>query len=511
MLHLNKIITIFLLLLFLGCNINNTSNDSKNKSEVVKNEGTVNISIPNISPRILESLAEIKNSRAVNYIDKIEITATKNGVSQVFSSDLTLNEEKKISIILEEGDYTISAKIYNLKVSETDPVVSGSEDITIISNQKNYLNIVLTPCVATEIAENTDVIISEPSYTEYRYTLAEYWSGFSGDITKTWIEEITSTGKEYWYEITPTSNFTEVKLLTQSLTSPPALISMYDQTGKLIRSMDLFKNNFITKTVIGEKYYICVLPIKTVTGEIEDCSETITFKVSPPEIVAVEDDGNNSVDTAIIIGLLDGINGNFNSPTDSDFYKLEGALDYNIYFSSFGESEDFKINIIDGETVTQVDLNEYIVVTSDPLVLEVVNLDFTYNSNYSINIQTSGVPLKADAYENDNTSATATTIEADGSIQNHSIHVSGDEDFMKVSLESGVTYAIHTVSTGINDMDTELYLYDLSLAVLEYNDDNGSLYSTITYTPDTTGDYYLKVIGYSNSSTGHYGIKVEKQ
>lgn len=502
MLHLNKIITIILLLLFLGCNINNTSNDNNN--EVTTSKGTVNISIPNISPRILESLAGIENSRAFNFIDKIEITATKDGVSKVFSSNLTLNEEKKISIILEEGDYTISAKIYNLKVSEIDPVVSGSEYITIKSNQKNNLNIILIPYTTIEIIENAEIVITEPEYTEYTYNLSDHWKD---DYL---FEEITSTGKEYWYEFTPTSPVTEITLLTESLTSPPALISIFSRRGKLLNSMELFNTSFKTRTIVDEKCYVCVLPIKTITEVFEDYSEIISFKVSPIEIDAVENDNNNSVDTAETITYWGNIRGDFNSPIDSDYYKIEGYLDHTIYFYP-RDDEKYRINIINGETTAEIDLYEDFVVTSNSLIIEVINMSYTYEENYLIDIFSKGIIIDEDFYEGENGNnsfLTATELIVGGTPQEHSIHdYWDDDDFFKVQLTKGLSYTFETSYENGRPFDPRMKLYDNDKNYLNYNNNKSedSLYPCIEFTPTNTGTYYLKIDSYDD--VGNYSIK----
>lgn len=511
--YLNKIVITLLILITFGCNIT-TSNESSKK------DGTVNISIPNISPRILESLSK-NNSRGFNVIDKIVLKVSKDNITTEYINNLTLNEDKQITLILEEGDYQISADIYNLKVSETEPVVTGQGDITIIPGTSNTLKIILTPHNPLTIEEDTEVTITDIVYTEYSYTLYEdlytdwvevtdefgdSWWEEQKVYKEFWDEELIATGKEYWYEFTATEDVTKVTLLTQTLSSPPALISVYDSNGLHLNSIELFSNYQYIRTPKGEKFYISVLPVKTISDGIENFSEAVSFKISP-FTASISEDLNYSPDTAEYLGFSNYISGDFDAIVDVDYYIFDVSIDTIIYFS--GIDEECDVRIIDDNTEIIMNNNTQYTTTSNFVMVKVTNISMDDNVSYSFNYNTIIPPLEADAYESgfgDNSESTATELIIGEAQHDHNIHDGSDIDFYSVNLTEGVTYEFETFYNSGRDMDTKLYLYDLNSAEIAYNDDyNSGYYSKITYTATYTGVYYLKVIPYG-SSTGDYSL-----
>jgi len=102
--------------------------------------------------------------------------------------------------------------------------------------------------------------------------------------------------------------------------------------------------------------------------------------------------------------------------------------------------------------------------------------------------------LPPDAYETDDTPASATLIATNGITQTHNIHVAGDEDWFRFAATGGVTYTIQTGDLAPG-ADTYLYLYDTDGAtLLASNDDyGGSLTSQIDWQAPADGTYYLMV------------------
>jgi uncharacterized protein YcfL len=112
-------------------------------------------------------------------------------------------------------------------------------------------------------------------------------------------------------------------------------------------------------------------------------------------------------------------------------------------------------------------------------------------------------PVVVDAFEPDNTSAQAKTINI-GSTQTHSIVPVGDIDWVKFTLTTPSAVVLET-SAGQAGGDTIMELYDSSLTLLRSNDDRNfpsNLYSYIN-TCDTTklpaGTYYVKVYEFENN------------
>jgi|GEM_PF-2235549 len=118
-----------------------------------------------------------------------------------------------------------------------------------------------------------------------------------------------------------------------------------------------------------------------------------------------------------------------------------------------------------------------------------------------------------DAYESDNTSATASTIVFNDEPQSHSLNVFGDEDWITFEAIEGGTYWITTGSD--HRTDTDMYLYDADgVTELEHNDDAGhaaedARYSHIEYTAVADSALYVQVIGYDFMETGDYVIHIE--
>ena len=90
----------------------------------------------------------------------------------------------------------------------------------------------------------------------------------------------------------------------------------------------------------------------------------------------------------------------------------------------------------------------------------------------------------------------------------------GDEDGFDLDLEAGKTYQIDMEGSGTNRgtlLDPNLFLFDgLSFVTVGANNDGGdNLNSRLTYTPPTTGDYFIQASAATESSgTSTYTLSV---
>ncbi|MSP12519.1 MAG: hypothetical protein EXR62_06130 [Chloroflexi bacterium] len=102
-------------------------------------------------------------------------------------------------------------------------------------------------------------------------------------------------------------------------------------------------------------------------------------------------------------------------------------------------------------------------------------------------------PCQADSYEPDGSCALARTITTDGVHQMHSLCPVGDTDWVKFTVQAGITYTIATVNVGA-DGDTVLSLYnqcDVSpLAISDPFFGNGA---QLLWPASSDGVYYLKI------------------
>jgi YVTN family beta-propeller protein len=126
------------------------------------------------------------------------------------------------------------------------------------------------------------------------------------------------------------------------------------------------------------------------------------------------------------------------------------------------------------------------------------------------------VPLCIDIYEPDNSAAEASLIMANGASQVHTLHVTGDEDWIAFDAVQGAVYTATTFDLAL-DTDTVLRLYDVDGAtLLAINDDYpGSpepLASQIVWTAPAAGPYYLMVRDYySRGDCLGYSIRLAEQ
>lgn len=99
----------------------------------------------------------------------------------------------------------------------------------------------------------------------------------------------------------------------------------------------------------------------------------------------------------------------------------------------------------------------------------------------------------ADSYEADNTTATANLIALD-SPQTHNFDLAGDQDWVKFTAQSGISYTLQTSNLGAN-ADTYLYLFNTDGTILlsSNDDNNGTLASRIDWQAPTSGTYYAMV------------------
>jgi hypothetical protein len=101
----------------------------------------------------------------------------------------------------------------------------------------------------------------------------------------------------------------------------------------------------------------------------------------------------------------------------------------------------------------------------------------------------------ADAWEPDDTAATAKLIPTTGITRTHTTCPAGDQDWSSFNAISGTTYVLETSNLG-PDSDTELFLYAPNgTTQLAYNDDYavGLLNSRIIWRAPSTGTYYAKI------------------
>jgi Ca2+-binding RTX toxin-like protein/ribosomal 50S subunit-recycling heat shock protein len=121
---------------------------------------------------------------------------------------------------------------------------------------------------------------------------------------------------------------------------------------------------------------------------------------------------------------------------------------------------------------------------------------------------TATISSKATTSDVTGDASTAVSL-AVGAAYIESIATAGDHDWFRLSLTAGVAYQFDQIKLNGSSIDSYLRLRDTSGNQLAYNDDSGgNLNSLFTYTPTSTGTYYLDAGGYNNTSTGNYMLSV---
>ena len=85
---------------------------------------------------------------------------------------------------------------------------------------------------------------------------------------------------------------------------------------------------------------------------------------------------------------------------------------------------------------------------------------------------------------------------------------SGDQDWVRVTLEAGTTYNI-ALTANTSGLDTYLRVHNSSGTQIAFNDDGGDgLNSFLSFTATTGGTYYLNAGSYNGLSTGNYTLSI---
>lgn len=115
-----------------------------------------------------------------------------------------------------------------------------------------------------------------------------------------------------------------------------------------------------------------------------------------------------------------------------------------------------------------------------------------------------------DAFEPDNTPATATDYDADMEVTQHNLHDVDDVDWFKFSAEeTGQPFLLESEPTAGRDIDLHMYVYDAADTVNEIVGNDDALWNTygsrVYFEAPSPGDYYLKVMVHDSDANGSIG------
>ncbi len=93
------------------------------------------------------------------------------------------------------------------------------------------------------------------------------------------------------------------------------------------------------------------------------------------------------------------------------------------------------------------------------------------------------------------------------------LETTGDSDWVAVQLTAGVTYEVNLLGAGAGAGtldDPYLRVHDASGAVISFNDDSGAVRdSRLSFTPTSSGTYYLNAGAYDDTGAGTYQLTIE--
>lgn len=255
----------------------------------------------------------------------------------------------------------------------------------------------------------------------------------------------------------------------------------------------------------------------SITDLTSDEINGIRYLYGTPGGAGADDWGGTTATTgAIIIGAS--VIGNIETAGDSDWFRVTLTAGVTYQFDMLG-----------GGSLTNPFLNlrnsNGVVVGSDDDSGDGLNARLTYTPTSSgvyfvdarsasatgtgfygvlVTQANAGNPNPSDDYAG--STSTAGTITVGGTVTGN-IEVGDDRDWFRVTLTAGVTYRVDL--NGGTLADPLLYIRNSSGTSVASDDDSGpGLNATLSYTPTTTGTYYIDAQGATLSGTGTYTLSL---
>jgi hypothetical protein len=239
---------------------------------------------------------------------------------------------------------------------------------------------------------------------------------------------------------------------------------------------------------------------------------------------AMPDSVGNSTGAALAISAGSTINNTLEVGSDTDWFSvtLTAGNSYTISLASrTGVANPLRDPLLEVRN------------SSGALIRSIDNVDSLLNAQLNLPVSTTGTYYIVARSSNENSSGdytlrvgtgsasddfsgdvstTGTVSSANGSTTTGGINSLGDRDWFRVSLSAGTTYSFYLEganATAGTLTDPYLYLYGSSGALINQNDDGaGNLNSLITFTPTSSGNYFLGASAYNDGSTGTYRLRV---
>jgi fibronectin type 3 domain-containing protein len=320
-------------------------------------------------------------------------------------------------------------------------------------------------------------------------------------------------GEEDWFKFTATSGKLYVIETHNLIGGADTYLNLYDIDGSTLLKEDDDAGegwaSLIAWIATGDGIFYVMCEDRLSNGGFYDINIT---EMDPPPLDSFEPDDDDATATLITTdGTLQ--NHSFHLPDDQDWLKFSG-VENTVYLMETHNVTMTNTGIVlfdtDGSTFIAANDDGGIGLASRIiwkatktgvfyLVVMEVNSSFGESYTYDINISETVEP-PGDSFENDNGFEDANSIAADGTIQNHSFHLSGDEDWIAFDAVFATHYGIETHN--LYQTDTRIYLYDSDgITQLKENDNGGSgPASYLFWTAPRNDTFYIKVMDYFNSA-----------
>ncbi|MBI9102840.1 MAG: hypothetical protein JEY99_10525 [Spirochaetales bacterium] len=502
------------------------------------NGANVFLKIPTISSQVLETVEGYAESEGSRTLTSRALLINNKSTVKLYSSDGTLLETWNIELsassrasmgieteynagfLVPVGTgYSMSVDIFNLAVSDTEPVVTGtSSSFDVVAGTSLSLEIACIPAEPSPLEESVDspVIDLLPSHIDTSDRSATQW------------------GSERWFSIVPTSNLTVVELIQAETLEISQFIGIYDEEGHLI---DTISNIGLIKmsakalsatkiipisvqsyygssatfiTTPGKTYYIGAVDIEYYNGT-EPISQTGDFMLRyfPAEPI----DNNNSLAEAVSITVNDTpIRSEISSYLDYDYYTFETTADVDYTIPIYGEDESVYYTLYDsnGDIVEEEESYYPIEFTGigGTYVFRLSSYDYS-STAYTFQILS--------PYPDGNTKLSeAETLTADNEILARSMSNAGDYDYYTLTTTLDTEYSV-IVDCGTGNETVYCNVYDSSESSIKWS----TSYKFITFTAADTShtisvkhngwdtDYTIRVITTQEDSNTLPGEAVE--
>ncbi|MBF0213619.1 MAG: DVUA0089 family protein [Magnetococcales bacterium] len=325
---------------------------------------------------------------------------------------------------------------------------------------------------------------------------------------------IEKSGDQDWFAVTlnggDTYRFQADRTATASGLSDPRL-ALYDQAGALILFDDdggEMGNAQITYTPnTSGSYYLGVRDAERGTGQYQLTATTLTSE-------GVVDDFAGTIETLGIVtaGSEDGTSGIIESAWDVDLFAV--TLSANVSYQLRANAAT--VDGLDDPYLILYDASGVTLATNDdggPDYNSLIVYRPTTAGTYYLGVKAYGdgtgayqvTALAADDFSA-NSSTTGRVRVNEEPVQG-TIEQAQDKDWFSVRLTSGVAYRFQADALGSDGLDDPyLTLLDADGTVLRNNNDSGSGNNALlSYTPTTSGTYYLQARDYGNG-TGRYEL-----